>query len=179
MDERYAALAEGKKTYTTGKPCTKGHLSERYSSNGACLACLRDKRQTYLQATARRNLLNSRKFHSEQISVQLQHKHIINDINDIMLECGHRAELLAQFIMLISRSTLKRDDLCRLLKVNEQGHVINHKDHRQRHNDAGKLEIEIMGEWYVADDVMDCIRGKVKEVHRVVEDWKAGLAHGV
>lgn len=172
MDERFTALAEGKKTYSTGKPCRRGHHSERYSSNGMCLDCLKYKREVYIQAQARRNLLNSRKFHSEQVSVQLQHKQIITSINDIMLEGGHRADLLAQYIMLIGRSTLTRDDLHRLLTVNEHGHAIGHPT---RHGDSGELEIQIMEDWYLADEVMSCYRGEIKDVQRIVPDWKAAF----
>lgn len=36
---REAALALGRSTYSTGKPCFKGHASARYVSGGACVAC--------------------------------------------------------------------------------------------------------------------------------------------
>ena len=38
--ERDTALAEGKDTYFTGKPCKHGHLSERFVSNHTCVECL-------------------------------------------------------------------------------------------------------------------------------------------
>ena len=30
------------KTYSTGKPCARGHMSPRYASTGACVRCTRD-----------------------------------------------------------------------------------------------------------------------------------------
>ena len=33
------AKAEGSKKYYTGKPCKYGHLSERRTNNGTCVAC--------------------------------------------------------------------------------------------------------------------------------------------
>lgn len=36
---RAEAQAKLLKTYFTGKPCKHGHISERYTSTGACLAC--------------------------------------------------------------------------------------------------------------------------------------------
>lgn len=38
---RKAAKAAGAKRYFTGKPCPKGHISERYTVKGTCIACLR------------------------------------------------------------------------------------------------------------------------------------------
>jgi len=40
---RAAAKAVGAKRYFTGKPCPKGHISERYLSKGNCAACLRSQ----------------------------------------------------------------------------------------------------------------------------------------
>lgn len=36
---RKAALAAGHKRYKTGKPCKRGHRSERWVVNGMCMAC--------------------------------------------------------------------------------------------------------------------------------------------
>jgi len=43
---RAKAIASGEKTYSTGKPCIAGHISERDTTSGLCLICrrLRDKR---------------------------------------------------------------------------------------------------------------------------------------
>ncbi len=38
---RAEAKAVGLKRYFTGKPCPKGHVAERYTDKGSCLACLR------------------------------------------------------------------------------------------------------------------------------------------
>lgn len=37
---RRTAEARGLKRYFTGKPCKRGHLAERYTSNGKCVACV-------------------------------------------------------------------------------------------------------------------------------------------
>lgn len=41
---RLAAHDRGDVTYKTGKPCIRGHDSERYTSTGACVECLHPKR---------------------------------------------------------------------------------------------------------------------------------------
>jgi 5-methylcytosine-specific restriction endonuclease McrA len=38
---RAEAKAAGLKRYFSGKPCPRGHISERYSTKGTCIACLR------------------------------------------------------------------------------------------------------------------------------------------
>lgn len=52
-NQRHAALSAGDKTYTTGVPCSKGHLAPRKANNGGCTACenLR-KRRKYATAPA-------------------------------------------------------------------------------------------------------------------------------
>lgn len=43
---RKDALSQGLKRYYTGEPCNKkGHLSERLTSNHACMACMRENAQ--------------------------------------------------------------------------------------------------------------------------------------
>ena len=44
------ALATGKTRYFTGEPCKRGHISERFSINGACIACQNKKRAKPSQA---------------------------------------------------------------------------------------------------------------------------------
>lgn len=42
MTPRKIAASTGLPTYSTGKPCKYGHMSNRYASSGACIACLKD-----------------------------------------------------------------------------------------------------------------------------------------
>jgi hypothetical protein len=48
------AKAEGLTRYFTGKPCGKGHVSERMVSNKCCVTCLRAKRKVQRQANPER-----------------------------------------------------------------------------------------------------------------------------
>ncbi len=43
--KRRAAMIAGAMRYH-GKPCAKGHSGERYTSTGACVACLLGERET-------------------------------------------------------------------------------------------------------------------------------------
>lgn len=37
--ERQAAVDAGHSRFSTGRPCNKGHVSERYTNNGSCVMC--------------------------------------------------------------------------------------------------------------------------------------------
>lgn len=38
--ERPAAIKADQKRYFTGRPCRRGHISERYTSSGQCVDCM-------------------------------------------------------------------------------------------------------------------------------------------
>lgn len=42
-DLKAMAAFEGRKRYNTGLPCKRGHMSDRQTSNGACIQCVRPK----------------------------------------------------------------------------------------------------------------------------------------
>ncbi len=42
---RNEAIARGLTTYNTGKPCKRGHHSERYVSTHNCAECLRERQR--------------------------------------------------------------------------------------------------------------------------------------
>ena len=44
---RKDAKAQGLTRYFTGKPCPHGHISERMTSSGGCVACLKEKQSAY------------------------------------------------------------------------------------------------------------------------------------
>lgn len=44
---RQEARASGYKRYFTGAPCLRGHIEERITSSGACLACAREKQNEH------------------------------------------------------------------------------------------------------------------------------------
>jgi len=62
---RYYAKQQGLLTYLTGKPCVRGHLSERDTSSGGCLVCKRDMEA--VRVAADRAQYNARKRRERQI----------------------------------------------------------------------------------------------------------------
>jgi 5-methylcytosine-specific restriction endonuclease McrA len=45
--ENYLARQAGQRFYFTGIPCKNGHISERYSSRGACVQCAKEKAKAW------------------------------------------------------------------------------------------------------------------------------------
>lgn len=54
---RQQARTDGLARYFTDKPCPKGHVTERYTSNGKCIECLKDP--THRREAQRRNRLRN------------------------------------------------------------------------------------------------------------------------
>lgn len=167
---RTAAATEGKKTYSNGRPCQKGHLSERYVSNNMCIECTNanNKKLKVLAANSarRRNLSNSSQMVTATLTVQAQYKQMIDDISDIMFDGGARVDLVASFLSTIGRSTLMRDDLVRHGALQADGNL-NRDTVAYRHNDAGHVEVQIVGDWYLADHVRELMDNTRKTIDRI------------
>lgn len=60
MSPRSEAKAAGNLRYFTGKPCSRGHVEERMTSSGQCLACARFfQQQQYARWTPERRLAHN------------------------------------------------------------------------------------------------------------------------
>lgn len=42
-DLKHAARVAGERFFTTGEPCSRGHIGRRYASTGGCVECLTGK----------------------------------------------------------------------------------------------------------------------------------------
>lgn len=63
--ERYRAKQQGLATYNTNKPCIRGHISDRDTYSGSCLACKRELEAARIAAT--RDKYNARKRQERQV----------------------------------------------------------------------------------------------------------------
>lgn len=54
---RDAAALQGAKRYSNGKPCKRGHMSERWTSTGGCVECTTRR---IIQPNAVRDIMNAR-----------------------------------------------------------------------------------------------------------------------
>lgn len=61
------AIANGEKTYFTGKPCCHGHLSPRWTNTGQCVECNREVCSTYSKTPKARRKKSQRRANPEYI----------------------------------------------------------------------------------------------------------------
>lgn len=59
---RQLAKEAGQIRYSTGKPCKKGHIAERFTSNGMCCVCEYEKQRMFLQQSADVHRANAKKW---------------------------------------------------------------------------------------------------------------------
>ena len=59
---RDGARALGLKRYFTGKPCTHGHVAERWMSGGKCTVCRREWRAANLEKVKERDRERARRY---------------------------------------------------------------------------------------------------------------------
>lgn len=64
---RKEAKALGIKMYFTGKLCKRGHISDRYTSIGRCVECVRANQTVYYEQN-KTKILKSRKEHTAELS---------------------------------------------------------------------------------------------------------------
>lgn len=82
MSKQDDAIAAGHLTYNTGKPCRRGHDSDRYTSNGMCVACVKMKDDA--RRTARD--LNRRKFIKARINNLHERVFMVHEDNRPIVE---------------------------------------------------------------------------------------------
>lgn len=88
MELRRAAAAAGNTRFNTGKPCKRGHYSDRYTANGACVECLSVK--TVVQVAISSELVTWQP-QSQQIAHDLlpQLRAVLDDVVTDTLEKWH------------------------------------------------------------------------------------------
>lgn len=64
--EEDAARKQGLSKYFSGKPCRRGHLSERYVSTGACLVCLRTTDKILKDKDPEKQRVYLKEYHSKR-----------------------------------------------------------------------------------------------------------------
>lgn len=173
MGNRENAIENHNVTYRSVKKCKRGHDSERYTSTGQCVECLKQHshalKSARRTARIRKNLDSINQIVETVVLCSVARQDAINSLNDIMRENGHRADQLEQFILMLGTSTLTTNDLRTILQ-SQDGYktITNHGDYPMRHNEEGMLEMSIRGEWYLAEEVADCVRGHRMTVLRVL-----------
>lgn len=82
------ALEAGHLTYNTGKPCRRGHVSDRYTSNGMCVGCvkMKDAARKEQRVERRRKYVNARvqNLQARTFMVAENHRSIVQEICDAL-----------------------------------------------------------------------------------------------
>lgn len=76
--ERSEAKALGLIRYTTGRPCKRGHATERNTSDGQCLDCSRQKIRDWQKANPEKKLANRRQWrrrYTEKVKASLRRQY--------------------------------------------------------------------------------------------------------
>jgi 5-methylcytosine-specific restriction endonuclease McrA len=63
--QRKAAKARGEDRYFTGRPCLRGHVSERVTSSGYCIECRREKDRIYYANNPDRVALKGKEYYAK------------------------------------------------------------------------------------------------------------------
>jgi hypothetical protein len=73
--KRREAKALGLSQYNTGKPCPKGHISDRYTGNGNCVQCQRVVNANYVTDKLKEYKKKYYETHKEEISIKNKEKY--------------------------------------------------------------------------------------------------------
>lgn len=170
MSKRTDALASGQLTYNSGKPCSRGHVSDRYTSNGSCIQCLA------IANTAVKNLvkINRTRYVRARMDNLMERKFFVRDVDrQTLQQCAdilHFATpaMLDDFKSIVEAiyekcpnpKALTRDDLLKFMDYRD-GIVHNHESLIKipaTHDTP--LYIMHNGQRYVAMEMMDVLRGE-------------------
>ena len=171
MSMREDAIAAQKLQYNSGKPCRKGHHSDRYTSNGMCMECIR------LNNEAMRGLAKTARIkRNTALFAHLRERiYMVRDCDAELM--GKFAEVLQysnpgviaqckQFIEALYAHTpipraLTRDDLLSFMNY-RNGQVLNLNDIELSHPDESNPTLCIIrnGLFYSAEECMQVLRNQ-------------------
>lgn len=170
MSIRVDAIAAGLLTYNSGRPCKLGHTTDRYASNGMCIACLE------ISNAARKGAITVAKIkrNTALFSQLREHKFMINNGNLEMFEqlgeiCQYSPSTVVEHLRKVVHELhlqapcpriLKRSDLMEFMHY-EGGKVLN-IDELELHQptDQDKLLVIRNGNRYNAEECMEVLRGQ-------------------
>lgn len=66
---RSEAKSKGLSEYYTGKPCSKGHISSRYTSNKMCISCSRNRAAEYYKLNGPDKFVERRRSKMQELGI--------------------------------------------------------------------------------------------------------------
>lgn len=169
--KRTDAIDLGLLTYTTTKSCRRGHAGERYTSNGMCVQCLKERGKAQADDKKMRRMIRNTRIKDGLIdkSINLRGKHealldqivaILNNDNQ-----DHIARVTL-FVGSMAPAVKRSDEWCLAdilaAGVETDGHgVTNMHRWETDHNNR----ICVQGVWFDGVAFMAVVRGHIQWVH--------------
>lgn len=171
MSKRDEALTRGDLKYWPDKACRKGHVSERYTSNGMCCACLGETASKVRAARTLRSKERERLLCKDivQAKMNVPFKYISNTILQTIerLLAAPNGDQFCTWLEMIDRCPLGYDQLVAI--TGWDGNTAHANHFARRTDDAGGLEVVIAGNWYSMDEIMEVLRMQRPHVERIRE----------
>lgn len=175
MSIRSQANAQGTLTYSTGRPCRRNHMSERYASNGMCVECMREQAANrsiaardarIIRNTALVNELRAQTFmvSDHNYDALLQFAQIMATADASVVEqCRSFASALHT-----AHHTLNAVTLSRFL-IYQNNVIMNYEDQEIRECDEN-VYIKLGSQWYEGAAVMRVMRGQQAQVEPTIPE---------
>jgi hypothetical protein len=88
MSSKSQAVESGQLTYSSGRPCRRGHLSDRYVSNNGCIACIKEDQEDRRTAVklSRRKYINAKvnNLHERMFMVHEDNRALVQKFCEIL-----------------------------------------------------------------------------------------------
>lgn len=177
MNKRILAIANGELTYSSGKPCKAGHISERYSSNGMCLACLKIQHEARKDVVRlnkiKRNTALFDQLQEAKVMVRGAELHVVTQLCEILQFSDHLTkDSVAAFIAMQHASCPTPRSLTKDVLISQVGCVFDGEKLcnwdalpiAQDEKD-GLFYLTHNGQRYEGSEVMKVLRGLRLSVH--------------
>lgn len=173
MTTRAEALLNGELKYWPNKPCRRGHVSERYTSNGMCVACLNGDADLARKNRIARNNERERLLCKDivQTKMNVPYKYISNTILQTIerLLAAPNGDQFCTWLEMMDMAPLSYTQLAAMFDWRNDTVHADYNAFPQRNDDAGYLLIQIGGNWYMADHIMETLRGQRPHAARISE----------
>lgn len=172
---RLEALEKGEIYYNTGKPCRRGHHSDRFVSNGSCRECLRLQQSASMDAAriarGKRNLAMASGMRDHAHMHSPVHTDTFKQLCEILQYSPLttieqiKAQIAAAYDVCPSPRVLNRADLLTFMDYRPDGTVANYRSLRvtspeSRGDDDPLVYVYHNSIRYVASEAMEVLRGQ-------------------
>lgn len=172
MNARKQAAAAGQSKYTTGKPCLKrGHNSPRYTSNGMCVECTKENNSAINHSMSTnkgyRHIMEHHKMVACTLHLPYKHTTILKSIERLLV--APNADQFISWIIMLDTVPLGALQLATVFDYRDGKVNVDPTTIPYRNNDAGQIEFQINGNWYIGDEINEVLQGTRSHVERVIE----------